>query len=94
MFGVKIFELGKNKKLNSGVYTFYKIYDNDKDGHTGFLYIDKEQTQIILHNGYNPSGLDSVNEFKRGTKTNFNNFFINDKKNPVYLKQIFIWEAN
>ena len=89
-----VFELGKNKKLNSGVYTFYKIYDNDKDGHTGFLYIDKEQTQIILHNGYNPSGLDSVNEFKRGTKTNFNNFFINDKKNPVYLKQIFIWEAN
>lgn len=86
-----VFELGKTDKLDAGVYVFYKVYDNDYNGHTGFIYIDKEQNQTILHNGYNPSGVDSVNEFSRGN-SNFNKFFKTNPKNPVYLKQIFILE--
>ncbi len=47
-----VFELGSNDKLESGVYVFYKIYDNDFNGHTGFLYVDGtdlklEETNLV-----------------------------------------------
>lgn len=84
-----VFELGKNDKLKSGVYVFYKIYNNDFNGHTGILYVDSNGSQTVLHNGRNPNTqFEGVNEYYR-PYNNFNNFFgIKEQKNNVYLKEI------
>jgi hypothetical protein len=77
-------EAGTNPDI--GTYIFYKLYDDGKSGHTGFVSFDPSGKATVLHNGRDENGNLNVNT--RIIDEDFNKWFSNGSKYPVIYKPI------